>query len=153
MIDVSANLSGRNLSAAIADIQNRLDGIQMPIGYGVEITGDYKEQQDILPRALYRHHPGADSGVYGDGQPVRIHPRSLHRDVQRPLCHHRVALILFLSKTTFNIQSYIGLIMLGGIVVNNAILLVDTTNRLRRTDGLPPGWQSKPPENKGCGPS
>jgi len=44
--------------------------------------------------------------------------------------------MLLLSDTTFNMQSYIGCIMLGGIVVNNAILLVDYTNLLRRRDGL-----------------
>ena len=40
--------------------------------------------------------------------------------------------MLFLTKTTFNVQSFIGCIMLGGIVVNNAILLVDHTNTLYR---------------------
>jgi HAE1 family hydrophobic/amphiphilic exporter-1 len=48
-----------------------------------------------------------------------------------------VILMLFLTNTTFNIQSYIGCIMLGGIVVNNAILLVDHINLLRRRDKLP----------------
>jgi len=42
-----------------------------------------------------------------------------------------VFLTLFLTGTTFNVQSYIGCIMLGGIVVNNAILLVDQAGRLR----------------------
>ncbi len=45
--------------------------------------------------------------------------------------------MLFLTHTTFNMQSFIGCIMLGGIVVNNAILLVDHTNLLRRRDGMP----------------
>jgi HAE1 family hydrophobic/amphiphilic exporter-1 len=54
-----------------------------------------------------------------------------------PLAAIGVILVLFLTRTTFNIQSYIGCIMLGGIVVNNAILLVDHTNLLRRRDGLP----------------
>ncbi len=54
-----------------------------------------------------------------------------------PLAGIGVVLILFLTKTTFNVQSYIGCIMLGGIVVNNAILLVDYTNLLRRRDKLP----------------
>jgi HAE1 family hydrophobic/amphiphilic exporter-1 len=43
--------------------------------------------------------------------------------------------ILFLTGTTLNLQSYIGCIMLGGIVVNNAILLVDQAGRLRQ-EGL-----------------
>lgn len=44
--------------------------------------------------------------------------------------------MLFLTRTTFNMQSFIGCIMLAGIVVNNAILLVDTANLLR-SEGLP----------------
>jgi HAE1 family hydrophobic/amphiphilic exporter-1 len=43
-----------------------------------------------------------------------------------------VLLMLFLTGTTLNVQSYIGCIMLGGIVVNNAILLVDQAGRLTR---------------------
>jgi HAE1 family hydrophobic/amphiphilic exporter-1 len=44
--------------------------------------------------------------------------------------------MLFITGTTFNVQSFIGCIMLGGIVVNNAILLVDHINLLRRRDGM-----------------
>ncbi|MFP4389350.1 MAG: efflux RND transporter permease subunit, partial [Desulfococcaceae bacterium] len=46
-----------------------------------------------------------------------------------------VLVTLFLTRTTLNLQSYIGCIMLGGIVVNNAILLVDRAGRLAR-DGM-----------------
>jgi len=49
-----------------------------------------------------------------------------------PLAAVGVLLILFLTHTTLNLQSFIGCIMLGGIVVNNAILLVDQAGQLRR---------------------
>jgi HAE1 family hydrophobic/amphiphilic exporter-1 len=52
-----------------------------------------------------------------------------------PLAAIGVVLALFLTDTTFNVQSYIGCIMLGGIVVSNAILLVDHTGQLRRLEG------------------
>lgn len=48
-----------------------------------------------------------------------------------------VVLSLYLTDTSFNMQAYIGIIMLAGIVVSNGILLVDYTNVLRRRDGLP----------------
>jgi hydrophobic/amphiphilic exporter-1 (mainly G- bacteria), HAE1 family len=48
-----------------------------------------------------------------------------------------VVLSLYLTNTSFNMQAYIGIIMLAGIVVSNGILLVDYTNVLRRRDGLP----------------
>jgi HAE1 family hydrophobic/amphiphilic exporter-1 len=54
-----------------------------------------------------------------------------------PLAGIGVILMLFLTNTTFNIQSFIGCIMLGGIAVNNAILLVDHINLLRRRDAMP----------------
>jgi HAE1 family hydrophobic/amphiphilic exporter-1 len=54
-----------------------------------------------------------------------------------PLAAIGIILMLFFTGTTFNIQSFIGCIMLGGIVVNNAILLVDHTNLLRRRDLMP----------------
>jgi HAE1 family hydrophobic/amphiphilic exporter-1 len=47
-----------------------------------------------------------------------------------------VVLSLKLTGTSFNMQAYIGVIMLAGIVVSNGILLVDYTNVLRRRDGL-----------------
>jgi HAE1 family hydrophobic/amphiphilic exporter-1 len=47
-----------------------------------------------------------------------------------------VVLALYLTGTSFNLQAYLGVIMLAGIVVSNAILLVDYTNILRRRDGM-----------------
>ena len=47
-----------------------------------------------------------------------------------------VVLSLKLTGTAFNMQAYIGIIMLAGIVVSNGILLVDYTNLLRRRDGM-----------------
>jgi HAE1 family hydrophobic/amphiphilic exporter-1 len=44
---------------------------------------------------------------------------------------------MILTGTTFSMQAFIGCIMLAGIVVNNAIILVDYTNLIRRRDGMP----------------
>ncbi|MEZ5394307.1 MAG: efflux RND transporter permease subunit [Bryobacterales bacterium] len=46
-----------------------------------------------------------------------------------------MALTLLLTGTTFNMQGFLGVIVLVGIVVNNAIVLVDYTNLLRREHG------------------
>lgn len=53
-----------------------------------------------------------------------------------PLAFIGVMIALFLTGSTFNIQSFIGCIMLAGIVVNNAILLVDTANLIRREEKI-----------------
>jgi len=54
-----------------------------------------------------------------------------------PLAAIGVVGILLVTKTAFSMQAYIGVIMLAGIVVSNAILLVDYTNTLRDRDGIP----------------
>lgn len=53
-----------------------------------------------------------------------------------PFASIGVVLAHFLTGTIFNINSFIGVIMLTGIVVNNAIILVDQTNLLRRRGRL-----------------
>jgi HAE1 family hydrophobic/amphiphilic exporter-1 len=54
-----------------------------------------------------------------------------------PLAAIGVVAALKLTGTSFSLQAYIGVIMLAGIVVSNAILLVDYTNILRRRDHMP----------------
>ena len=54
-----------------------------------------------------------------------------------PVAAIGVVAALKLTATSFSLQAYIGVIMLAGIVVSNAILLVDYTNVLRRRDGVP----------------
>jgi HAE1 family hydrophobic/amphiphilic exporter-1 len=136
MIDVSANLSGRKLSAVIGDIQNRLDEIPVPIGFSVEIVGDYKEQQESFREltigiilALLLIYMVMASQFESIRDPFIVM-------FSVPFALIGVVLILFLTGTTFNIQSYIGMIMLSGIVVNNAILLVNTANHLRHHEKM-----------------
>ena len=54
-----------------------------------------------------------------------------------PMALVGVFLMFFYSEASFTREAYIGVIMMGGIVVNNAILLVDHINYVRRVEGLP----------------
>src|SRR5690606_23844440 len=70
---------------------------------------------------------------------------ALFESIRQPLCVLLavpmaligVFLIFFYTGATFTREAYIGVIMMGGIVVNNSILLVDHINQRRRRDGLP----------------
>ncbi len=53
-----------------------------------------------------------------------------------PMALIGVFLIFYFAEASFTREAYIGVIMMGGIVVNNAILLVDRVNQLRRGEGL-----------------
>jgi HAE1 family hydrophobic/amphiphilic exporter-1 len=133
---VRANIQGRDMGSIIGDIRQGLASVPIPKGFTVGFGGDYEDQQEAFHELLI--------GLVLALVLVYMVMACLYESLRDPfvvmfsvpLGIIGVVLILFLTRTTFNMQSYIGCIMLGGIVVNNAILLVDTTNMLRRRDGM-----------------
>lgn len=136
IITVAANISGRDLSSIVADIQEQLRELAVPRGFSIAFGGDYEEQQQAF-RELLLSFVLALVLVY---MVMACQFESLRDPLvvmfSVPLASAGVIAALWLTGTTFNVQSFIGCIMLAGIVVNNAILLVDQTNLLRRRDGL-----------------
>ncbi|MGB4704075.1 MAG: efflux RND transporter permease subunit [Candidatus Saccharicenans sp.] len=136
VITVSGEIAGRDLGSVIRDARQALKSIPIPRDFAINFTGDYEEQQKAN-RELMMAIILALLLVY---MVMAMLYESLRDPLivmfSVPLAIIGVVLMLILTNTTLNVQSYIGLIMLGGIVVNNAILLVDYTNLLRRRDGL-----------------
>ncbi|MFZ7128129.1 MAG: efflux RND transporter permease subunit [Desulfobacterales bacterium] len=134
---VSANISGRDMGSILADVRKGLRSVPVPQDFSILIGGDYEEQQKAFMELLTSFLLALIL--------VYMVMASLYESLRYPfvvmfsvpLAAIGVILMLFLTGTTFNVQSYIGCIMLGGIVVNNAILLVDHINLLRQRDGMP----------------
>jgi len=131
LVTVTANVSGRDLGSVAEDIQAQLDNIPYPVGYDLLIAGDFEEQQKAfnelvisLALALLLVYMVLASQYESLRDPLIVM-------FSVPVAAVGVILILFLTDTTMNLQSAIGCILLGGIVVNNAILLVDQAGRLR----------------------
>jgi HAE1 family hydrophobic/amphiphilic exporter-1 len=129
-VRVSANVAGRDLGSVAADIKERLNSIPRPSGYELAVAGNYEEQQKAV-RELTTALLLSLLLVY---MVLACQYESL-RDplvvmLSTPMAAIGVLLTLLLTNTTLNLQSAIGCIMLGGIVVNNAILLVDQAGRL-----------------------
>jgi hydrophobic/amphiphilic exporter-1 (mainly G- bacteria), HAE1 family len=135
-VTVSANVAGRDLGSVAHDVQALLDQIPRPVGYDLTVAGSFEEQQKAF-RELVISLVLALVLVY---MVLACQYESLRDPLvvmfSVPLAAVGVLVTLFITKTTLNIQSYIGCIMLGGIVVNNAILLVDQAGRLIE-DGMP----------------
>jgi HAE1 family hydrophobic/amphiphilic exporter-1 len=136
LVAVQANVAGRDLGSVALDVQGRLNQIPRPVGYDLMVAGDFEEQQKAF-RELVISLVLALVLVY---MVLACQYESL-RDplvvmLSVPVAAVGVLVTLFVTKTTLNVQSYIGCIMLGGIVVNNAILLVDQAGRLVR-GGMP----------------
>jgi HAE1 family hydrophobic/amphiphilic exporter-1 len=134
-VTVRANVAGRDLGSVAADVQALLDQIPRPVGYDLTIAGNFEEQQKAF-RELVISLALALVLVY---MVLACQYESLRDPLvvmfSVPLAAVGVLVTLFITTTTLNVQSYIGCIMLGGIVVNNAILLVDQAGRLVR-DGV-----------------
>jgi HAE1 family hydrophobic/amphiphilic exporter-1 len=133
---VEANVLGRDMGSIIADVREKLRSVPIPRDFTVGFAGDYEEQQ----KAFRELGLGLILALILVYMVMACQYESLKDPLvvmfSVPMAVIGVVLMLLLSNTTFNIQSYIGCIMLGGIVVNNAILLVDHTNLLRRRDGM-----------------
>jgi len=136
MVAVTANVTGRDLGSVAADVQAGLQQIQRPAGYDLLVAGTFEEQQRAF-RELVVSLLLALIFVY---MVLACQYESLRNPLvvmaSVPLAAVGVLTILFVTDTTLNLQSYIGCIMLGGIVVNNAILLVDQAGRLLQ-EGMP----------------
>lgn len=137
VVTVTADPGERSLSAVLVDVEKLLATIPVPRDFNIAIGGDYEEQQKsfvelltscILALILVYMVMACQYESLRDPFVVMF---------SVPLAAIGVILMLFFTETTFNVQSFIGCIMLGGIVVNNAILLVDHTNLLRRRDSMP----------------
>jgi HAE1 family hydrophobic/amphiphilic exporter-1 len=132
---IQANLAYGDLGAAVTEAEALLDGLQLPYGLSMRITGQSEEMEASF-RSLWFALALAVFLVYlvmASQFESLLHPFVILFSI--PLAAVGVALALWLTDTRLSVIVFIGLIMLAGIVVNNAIVLVDLINQLRR-DGV-----------------
>jgi HAE1 family hydrophobic/amphiphilic exporter-1 len=128
---VTANLSYGDLGAAAAEAGAIIGRIPMPDGITAIVSGQSEEMQAsfesmkfALILAIFLVYL-----VMASQFESLIHPFVILFTI--PLALVGAVLALFITGTTINIVALIGVIMLAGIVVNNAIVLVDLINQLR----------------------
>jgi len=133
-INVTSQILGRDLNSITSDIQGKLDSYDMPKGYGYEMGGDNEEMVDSfksLGLALLLAIVLMYMVLAGQFESL-LHPFTIMLSV--PLALAGGALGLFITGRMLSVPAIIGVIMLAGIVVNNAIVLVDYVNT-RRANG------------------
>ena len=133
---VSANLEGRSLGAVAAEIRRELQAYAFPPEVVASLSGQEEERQRsfaslllALGLALFLVYLVMAAQFESLLQPFVIL-------FTVPLGVVGAVLALLLAGQPINVVVLIGLVMLGGIVVNNAIVLVDAVNQLRR-EGVP----------------
>jgi len=125
MVIVSADITSRNLSKINIAIARILKGYQMPQGYFYEFGGEQKSMQETFTSLLFVLLLAILlvymilAALYES----LIHPLTIMISI--PFAFTGAIIALFITGSTLNTTSYIGLIMLVGIVSTNAIVLID----------------------------
>lgn len=129
---VTANISGAALSSVISEIKHKLAKIALPPGYTTAIGGQYRAQQQSF-REFTTVVLIAVVLVFAVMLATfRSYRLPLVILTAIPLALIGVALALFVTSTPFNVSSFMGLLLLVGIVVKNGILLIDVANARRQ---------------------
>lgn len=131
MTSVTANVFNRDKGSATEEVMEVLKDLPLPSGYGITYGGDQqdmKESFQSLMEALLLAILLVYMVLAAQFESL-THPLAIMFSL--PLSIVGVVVALLIGNKAFGITAFIGLVMLVGIVVKNAILLVDYTNTLR----------------------
>jgi HAE1 family hydrophobic/amphiphilic exporter-1 len=129
---VGGNLSGRDMGAVAEDVRAKLGTLVLPVSVTATLSGQEEELQHSF-RSLALAMGLAIFLVYlvmASQFESFLHPFVIIFTL--PLGAIGVILALAITGNTINVVAIIGAVMLAGIVVNNAIVLVDAVNQRRR---------------------
>jgi multidrug efflux pump subunit AcrB len=133
-ITVTARLEGRDLGSGMTDVQRTIANLHVPSSIHVQYGGTYEEQQRsfrelimVLLLAIVLVFLVLLFEFRNFSAPTAILASAL-------LSTAGVFFALLVTRTTFNISSFMGLIMVIGIVAKNGILLLDADQKFRSLD-------------------
>lgn len=129
-IGVSANVQGRSSGEVTADAVKLAKSINFPEGYGIELDGASKDQQEVFTEMGIALISGIGLMYFILVMQFGSFSAPLAVMFSLPLSLIGVVLALLITGGTLNLMSLIGVIMLMGLVAKNAILLLDAARTL-----------------------
>jgi len=134
VVTVTANIAGRDLGSVIRDVKKRLSPIErsLPAGYFVEFGGEYEQMQEafLIIAGAFALAVLLVYMIMASQFESFVHPFVIMFTI--PLAIIGVILALLITGKTINLPVLVGFVMLGGIAVNNGIVMVDYINQLKR---------------------
>ena len=125
VVNIEAQISGRDLGSTAADIQQLLHNQHLPPGVTVELSGQYESQQQAFSELLLILILAALIIFIILLFEFNSFSTALAILIGTSLSVSGVFLFLWLTGTTLDISAFMGMIMIIGVVVNNGILLID----------------------------
>jgi multidrug efflux pump subunit AcrB len=133
---MTGDVSGRALGNVMADVKRVLAANPAPAGIRVELGGQYAGQQEAF-RALLLVLALAAASVIGV---MVIQFESFVEPLvvllAAPLSFVGAVVLLIVTQTPLNVSSFMGLILLVGLIVKNGIILLDFTRHRMQTEGI-----------------
>ncbi len=133
VVHITANPVERDLGSIADELGAKFAGLRLPEGFTIRLAGQIQQQQEAFQNLIFLALPLALTLVYmvmAAQFKSLVDPFIIMFSI--PMGFPGVIVMLFLTGTTLSITSFMGIIMLLGIVVSNGVLLVDYTNVLRR---------------------
>ena len=136
MLDITATAATRPLSEVMADVRAIFAAQPAPPGIRVEIGGRYASQQAAFRALLLVLALAAVSVMAVMVVQFRSFVEPLVVLLAAPLSFVGALAMLLVTKTAFNVSSFMGLILLVGLIVKNGIILLDFTKHRMQTGGV-----------------
>ncbi|HEY4734370.1 MAG TPA: efflux RND transporter permease subunit [Gemmatimonadaceae bacterium] len=136
MIAMTSDVSDRSLGTVIGDVKKVLAAQPPPTGIRLELGGQYASQQDAFRGLLLVLGLAAASVVAVMVLQFQSFVEALIVLLAAPLSFVGAIGLLLITGTPLNVSSFMGLILLVGLIVKNGIILLDFT-RHRMLAGLP----------------
>ena len=137
MIAMTSDVSGRSLGSVINDVKKVLAAQPPPAGMRLELGGQYASQQDAFRGLLLVLALAAASVVAVMVLQFQSFVEALIVLLAAPLSFVGAIGLLLVTGTPLNVSSFMGLILLVGLIVKNGIILLDFTRHRMLTGGLP----------------
>jgi len=135
MITMTSDVSGRSLGAVMAEVRSILAAMPPPPGIRVEVAGQYAGQQSAFRSMLAVLALAAAAVIAVMVLQFRSFVEPLVVLVAAPLSFAGAVLLLLVTGTPLNVSSFMGLILLVGLIVKNGIILLDFTHHRMRSTG------------------
>ena len=136
LIVMTADLSDRSLGAVMGDVRKVLADNPPPAGVRVELGGQYASQRQAFRALLLVLGLAAASVIGVMVLQFQSFVEPLVILLAAPLSFVGALLLLLITGTALNVSSFMGLILLVGLIVKNGIILLDFTRHRMRADGL-----------------
>ncbi|PYP64113.1 MAG: AcrB/AcrD/AcrF family protein [Gemmatimonadetes bacterium] len=133
---IAVRVRAPDLGAVMTDVRAILDKTPVPSGIRVEIGGQYASQQEAFRALLLVLGLAAASVIAVMVLQFQSFVEPLVILLAAPLSFVGAMVLLLITGTPLNVSSFMGLILLVGLIVKNGIILLDFTRHRMRTEGL-----------------